>query len=178
MPAAEDVEMDVEDGLPGIRAGVEDDPVTGVGHALFRRRPPGREQRLAEELRRSLGGVVERGDVLLGNDQDVDRRLRKSVLESQEALGLEQDRGRRFASDDPAEEAARVLAAGHAGTLSMRAPRPRSFSSIRSYPRSRCSISVTTVSPEATRPARTRAAEARRSVATTSAPERGVLPLT
>ena len=61
--------MDVEHFLAGVPGRVEDDPVAGRGDALVRGDLPGRDEDLGEEVGSVLRDVVERGEVLLGNDQ-------------------------------------------------------------------------------------------------------------
>ena len=122
----------MRDFLAGVPAGVEDDPVAGRGHALLAGRPPGGVEKLADEALGPRGRVVERGEMQLGDDQHVDRRLGPDVLEGDDVGGLEQDPGRELPPRDAAEEAAGVLRDGHAWTLSIEAPSPRSFSSMRS----------------------------------------------
>ncbi len=102
--------MDVKDVLTGVAGRVEDDPVARLGDALFAGRPARREEELPEEVLRAVGNVVERGEVGLGDDQDVDRRLRPDVVEGEDALGLEEDLGRDLPADDAAEDAVGGLA--------------------------------------------------------------------
>jgi hypothetical protein len=130
--SADDVKMDVRDFLAGISARIEDDPVAAVVNALLARRPAGGEEELAEKGVRALGRVLERREMELGDDQDVDRGLGPDVLEGQDTIGLEQDRGRQLAAHDAAEEAVAGRRGAHERTLSIEAPSPRSFSSIRS----------------------------------------------
>ena len=67
-----------------------------------------------------------------GAINQMDRRPRADILESQDVRGLEKDLGRGLPADDPAKEAVRGLRGAHALILSIEAPSPRSFSSIRS----------------------------------------------
>src|SRR5438067_3788919 len=76
-PASEDVEMDVEDDLVGVAAGVDDGAPTRLVQALF----AGDLRRQGEDRAHgaSVADLVERGDVLLGDHQDVHRHLRLDV---------------------------------------------------------------------------------------------------
>jgi hypothetical protein len=122
----------MEDVLPGIAGRIEDDPVAGLGDALLAGRPASRKEKLPEEALRAFGGLIERSEVGLGDDENVDRRLRPEVVEGEDALGLEEDFRRDLPADDAAEDAAGGRRGDHAVTLSIEAPRPLSFSSIRS----------------------------------------------
>ncbi len=124
--------MDMEDFLAGIPGRVEDDPEARLGDAFFPSRPAGREQELTEQGFRSFGSLVERGEVDLGDDEDVDRGLGPEVLEGENALGLEEDLRRELPARNTAEEAVAGGRSAHDLILSIEAPRPRSLSSIRS----------------------------------------------
>ena len=104
-PAAEDMEVKMKNFLAGITARIEDDPVAALTDPFFPGDLPGPEKDLPEQGFRSVGGVVEGGEVVLGDDQDVDRRLGPDVLEDEDALVLEEDLGRDLLADDAAEKA-------------------------------------------------------------------------
>lgn len=71
--SAEDVEVDVEDGLADVGAVVDDEAVAGLFEALFAGDFGAGEHELAEEFGVIVGGVVEVDDVFFGDDEDVDR---------------------------------------------------------------------------------------------------------
>ena len=122
--------MDMEDFLPGIPGRVKDDPVAAFSNPFLPGEIPGPEENLPEQGFGSVGGFVEGGEMVLGDDQDVDRSFGPDVLEGEEALVLEKNIRRELPADDAAEKAVNGGRRGHAGTLSIEAPSPRSFSSI------------------------------------------------
>jgi len=97
--------VDVRDGLTGLGAGVEDDPVTGLGHALGRRDLPDCVDHLAEQ--RGVRGGERRhvGVMRLGYDQDMRRGLRVDVAEGQDPVRFKHLGGGDFARHDGAEQA-------------------------------------------------------------------------
>src|SRR5690349_2590111 len=108
--AADEVQVDVEDRLPGVAVGVEHHPeAAGRNAALFG--DGGRAPRqLADNrvvLRRQL---VERRDVALGDDEHMRRGLRLDVFEGQDAFVLVHDLGWQLAVDDLAEKTVRHYA--------------------------------------------------------------------
>ena len=98
----------MEDRLPGMRAGVDDQPVTAFRDPfllceLFRHQHHVSHQRLI--LRCQL---VDRVDVPVGNDQDVRGGNGMSIAESRDqAIALEY-LGRGFAGDDFTEDAGHI----------------------------------------------------------------------
>lgn len=100
----ENVRVDVEDGLSGVRAGVEDQPEVTV-RVFCGEAASGRDK--FGEKRGVAGGEL--GDVGvflgLGNDEEVNGGLRCDVAEGDEALGFEHDVRRDFAVDDSAKDA-------------------------------------------------------------------------
>ena len=126
------MEVYVVDVLAGVPARVEDDPIARLGETLVAGRPAGRDEELTKKAFRALGRFVERGEVELRYDQDMDRRLGPDILKGQGMLVLEKDFRRELPARDPAEEAVGGPPGAHDLTLPIVAPSPRSFSSIRS----------------------------------------------
>ena len=97
--------VNVEDGLPGAQAGVEDDPVSRLGHTLLHGDGvAGREQVVGESVVRR----GERGRVLvvgLRNHEDVGGGLGIDVAEGQRPAGLENDVRRNLLGHNLAEQA-------------------------------------------------------------------------
>ena len=104
---AEDVHMDMIHLLMPHPAGV-DDGAEAVRRALLAGESPGEREHLAERLVLRHAGVVQRGDVLLRNDQEVHRRLRPDVVESEHVLVLVDLLRRDLAAHDLAENAVRI----------------------------------------------------------------------
>lgn len=104
MPAAEKVYVQMIHCLPGIWAAVDDGPIA-LHEALVSRDLRGRAKKMSNQ--RSVLGrcVIERGDMLTRNDEDVHGGLRIDISE-RDALVVFIDRlGRDATIDDFAEEA-------------------------------------------------------------------------
>jgi hypothetical protein len=102
---AEDVRVDVLDGLAGVGPRVEHHTVTGVGHAFG---PRDLVRQRYHVVKQAVIGLGEGGHVLvvlLGNDQDMQRRLRVDVAERQGTVTLEHARGGHLTVGDSAEQA-------------------------------------------------------------------------
>ena len=101
-PAAENVEMQVEDGLSRLGAVIHDQP------AVFRAVFPGQLRADADDLadeRLVLGGNRPRAaEMFLGNDQKMGGRLGGDVPEGNDLIVLMQFFGRDFTAGDPAEK--------------------------------------------------------------------------
>ena len=76
--------MDMEDFLAGVPGRVDDDPVAAPSDPLLPRDLPGPEEHLAEQPFGPFRGVVEGGEMRLGNEKEMDGRLRADVLEGEE----------------------------------------------------------------------------------------------
>lgn len=98
--------MEVWDGLAPIRAIINDETETGVVEALQLGNVLGNVDQMAEQ--RFVGdlGFGHARDFLLGDDQDMDRRLGIDVVEGQAEVVLEGDLGRDLAGDDSGEDGA------------------------------------------------------------------------
>src|SRR5690606_18737580 len=115
-PAREQVDMEMVDGLSALVPRVHDDPVASVGDALLARDLGGADEELTEQERLLRAGVRERANVLDGDHQDVQGRLRIDVAERDDALVPVDDVPRDPALDDSAEQA--VSGCAHALMLS------------------------------------------------------------
>src|SRR5581483_4372074 len=103
--SADQVQVDVEHGLARVAVGVEEDAESAGGDAAVlrdRRRAP---HQLADDRVVVRRQVVERGDVLLRNDEHMRRTLRIDVVEREHAVVFVDDRRGDLASGDFAEEA-------------------------------------------------------------------------
>ncbi len=97
--------MDVVDGLASVGANVQHGPVPALRDALFAGDLRRRQLELSQELAvRGVGGV-ERRQVLLWNDQDVNGRLWADVSESDDLIIDVNERRGDLAPGDPAKEA-------------------------------------------------------------------------
>jgi len=104
MPAAQQVNVEMVDSLAAVRAGVDDQAVA-VGEVLGAGDFHGCGEEMAEH-----GGVLRRGmgvggEVLLGDEQDMDRRLRIDVREGEDVVILIEALGGDGTGCDFAEEA-------------------------------------------------------------------------
>src|SRR3990172_9803434 len=102
------MKMDVEHGLAGAVAVVNDHPVAALFKAFLGGDFPRDKEEVSHELPVRHGDAVNVRDMLFGNDERVDRRLGIDVLEGDRMLVLVDDRGRDLLFDDPAENAVRV----------------------------------------------------------------------
>ena len=90
------------DGLAAVRTGIDDQPVALIEILLSGDLRGGGEQMTEQPC--ILGGRVrERCEVLLRNDQDVDRRLRMDVREGDDLLVLEETGDRDCSGGDLAK---------------------------------------------------------------------------
>ena len=101
--------MNVEHRLPAFAVAVHDQPVAGRIDATLNGEAFGAADQGAEQTRLLFGYIVHGGNVLLGNNENVRRRLRTDVIEREYVLVLVNDVTRNFASDELAEQAV----AGH-----------------------------------------------------------------
>lgn len=109
--------MDMVDRLPGLRAGVEDHSVAGVGDALGDRHRDGVRHQLPQQARLGRAQFREIRVVLSRDDQHVDRRLRVYVSKRDDTGIRRDDRRRCLAGRNTAEHAIR-----HRGILTVGPP--------------------------------------------------------
>ena len=104
--AAEQMQMQMVDGLSAVGAGVDDDAISASEACVA-----GYLRRLREQMPEEGGvlffGVCLRGDVLPGNDQEMGGRLGIDIGEDDAAFVLILSIGRNSAGDDLAEQAVR-----------------------------------------------------------------------
>ena len=82
---AQQMQMQMKDGLPCVRANVKDRAISFFETALFRELRRGQVQS-ADDLGILRLRLFQAGHVSLGNDQDVRRRLRVDVAEGEGVL--------------------------------------------------------------------------------------------
>ena len=104
LSSAEEVDVEVVDGLAAVGAGVEHQAVA-VGEVLGAGDFAGGVEELAEAGGIVLCGVGVRGEVVFGDDEDVCGRLGVDVWEGEGVLVLVEAGNGDFAGDDFAEEA-------------------------------------------------------------------------
>ena len=110
MASAEDVEVEVGDGLAAVVAGVDDDAEAVGEHAL------GERGRFFEEMAEEFGGCFgDVGVVLLGNEQQVGGGLRVDVGEGDGVVVLVDGFDGDGVVGDLAEETVRHGGFGHVG---------------------------------------------------------------
>ena len=100
--------MEVVDGLAAVGAGVDDETVA-FGEVLGAGDFAGGVEELAEDAGVVLRGVGVRGEVVLGDDEDVRRGLGVDVREGEGVLVFVEAGDGDFAGDDFAEEAGHRL---------------------------------------------------------------------
>ena len=104
-PAAEYVRMDVVDGLPGLRAGVEDHAVAVVGDSLGDGNVPGVGHELGQQ---ALIGGGQPGQIRVMGPRDhqhVDRGLRVDIAKGDSTGTSRHNRGRNVTGGNGAEQA-------------------------------------------------------------------------
>ena len=92
-PPPEQVQVEMEDGLSGASAAVDDEaiPAAGLLESVLPGQPIGKLDRLAQERRVRRRDLRETGEVLGRNDQQVRGGLRVTILKGQETLFLGDD---------------------------------------------------------------------------------------
>ncbi len=80
--------------LPGISSCVEDDSVSLFIDPDVTGNLAGLEQDMTQQVHFVIRKVIERSEVLLGYDQNVDRRLRVDVMERNDPVVLKDQLGR------------------------------------------------------------------------------------
>src|SRR3954469_16948748 len=113
-----------------------DDGAKAIGRACFTRELSGERQHFPECTLVALLGFVQRCDMRLRYDQDVDRRLRPDVMKGHDIVVLEDQLGRNLAARDFAKNAIRI-----------RHPFLDAFSSTPEMPSRRCNSASTSAGP-------------------------------
>jgi hypothetical protein len=101
------VEVDVVDHLATLGSAVHGNPISTLAEAESFAESPGDQQTPPEHFAVSGLGSHERGNVALGNDEDMHRRLRIDVLEGEDVVVLVLDVGRALPRNNPTERAVR-----------------------------------------------------------------------
>lgn len=104
MASAEQMEVEMIHGLAAVFAGVDDDAIA-FAKALVAGDCGGCREEVAEQIAIRGAGIVERGKVFAGNDENVDGRLRVEIGEGVTELVLVDGGGRDGTIGDLAEEA-------------------------------------------------------------------------
>jgi hypothetical protein len=117
LPSSQQMQVKVIDGLSAVRAGVDHRAETVVEMLLVCNFAHC-EQELSEQLGFGGGGLSERSEVSLGDDQDMHRRLRMDVGKREYSLVFVETRDRDCASSDLAKKAVRSYS--HVGMLTLR----------------------------------------------------------
>lgn len=103
--SAHQVHMQVEDNLPAMRAGVDDQAVTGLRDALLRGELFGDREKPPHHGLIFGQDVIDRDNVFDRHDQQVGGRDRMDIAKSDDLLVLVKDGSRCFPFDDLAENA-------------------------------------------------------------------------
>ena len=104
--------MNVEHRLPAFAVAVHDQTIPGRIYATLNGQPFRAANQRTEQTRLLFWYIVHSCDVLLGNNENVRRRLRADVVEREHVIVLVDDVTRNFASGELAEQAV----AGHVGS--------------------------------------------------------------
>jgi hypothetical protein len=94
MPAAQDVEMEMEYRLAGVASGVRNDPIAGLRQPLLFRHVGTGYQELSQEIGVLIAAVLYRCHMFFRDDKGMDRRLRVDIVKGQRAIILVHDLGR------------------------------------------------------------------------------------
>lgn len=112
--AGEKVQVKVRDFLAAVGSGIGDEAEAGGGDVEFTRDFGGGDHQVAEQGGIGGGGLPHVGEVILGNDDDMDRGLGVDVVEGEAVVVLVDDLGGNLSPDDFAENGG-VGVAGVAG---------------------------------------------------------------
>ena len=103
--AAEQVHVDVENGLAAVAVAVHHQPVAVIGDADRLGIGLRRQHQLAQHQRFRIGHIVEGVEATFRHEQYMHRRLRGNIAEGDDLVVLEHDVGRNFTVDDFFEDA-------------------------------------------------------------------------
>lgn len=98
------MQVNMEDGLAGVGAGVDHRAVAGLVDLLVLGDALGHERELAECDLILRGHIVDGAEVLLGNDENVDRCLGIDVFKGEASVILKHDARGNFFPDELAEQ--------------------------------------------------------------------------
>jgi hypothetical protein len=102
--AAQKVKVQMKDGLPGFRSGIDDGAVSG-GEVELAGQFGGNPVQMAKHRLIGFPGFLGRCEMLSGNYQDVHRSLRIDVMKSNRGFILVHDPGRNLLGHDFAKNA-------------------------------------------------------------------------
>jgi hypothetical protein len=105
-PAADEVEVQVKNRLPGIRTGVDDQPVPGLIQTGFSSQAASGKKHVTEQFTVGRFGFIHGYDMFLRDDQYVHGGNRAGILETDQGFIAMEDIGRYISGNDPAEGAA------------------------------------------------------------------------
>jgi hypothetical protein len=91
--ATQDVQMEMEHGLPRISAGVRDDSVAGLRQSLLLRNIRTGHEEPSQEVAVLITAILHCCHMRFGDDERMDRRLRVNIVEGQRVLVLVHDFG-------------------------------------------------------------------------------------
>ena len=128
----ENVGVDVEDGLPGIGIGVEDNPVPGLENPLDLGNLPSSGDNIGKQLRISGSKLGNVPIPLPRHDKHMNSGLRPDIPEGKGGVVLINNVGRDLPGDDPFEES---LGITHTNTLSTPHKRQRASDSAQATPK-------------------------------------------
>lgn len=92
--------MQVRDRFAGIAAVIDHDAIAAFRDAFEPGHGARGEEQSAEQFGIEIARFAEPGEMPLGNDQDVERRLRIRVMKSDQVVGFMDDPGRNFSGGD------------------------------------------------------------------------------
>src|SRR2546422_3079505 len=104
-PTGQKVDVHVVHNLASLWAAVHSQPIPALGQSLGLTDRAGREKTAAEDLGILALHRHDRGDVALGHDEEMDRRLRVDILEGQNRIVLVLDVRVTLTRDDATERA-------------------------------------------------------------------------
>ena len=90
--------------LAAVVFAIDDLAISRVADTFLSRDLGGVKNHLTEHRHVFRGQIVHRGDVLLGNNQEVDRRLRMDIVKNDNIVIFEDFGGGNFAGDDFTED--------------------------------------------------------------------------
>lgn len=96
--------MNMKNGLPGIRVGIEDNPIPRLENPLKLSNPPSSKSNLSKQLRVGQGKRSKVPIPNLGHNKHMNLRLRPNIPKGKGGIVLVDDISRDLTSNDPLEE--------------------------------------------------------------------------
>lgn len=103
--AAHQVHVQMVDFLAAIAIAIDDEPVAALGDALLLSDLSRRQQQTPRHLFVLIRQVIHRGDLFIGNDQNMDRGQRANIPKCGHQFVLINDGPRQLAADYPGKDA-------------------------------------------------------------------------